>query len=78
VQNTFLEDIATQLRDGVEGKIKKISEKKDEALDLLMAQYADLQYTKNDDYEDKKTSRKSKAKKLSKKEKALYKKIKKL
>jgi len=56
-------------------QIKK--EINNDALDLLMEQYGDATMQKDDDYKTD-ADRKSKGKKLSKKEKALYKKIKKL
>jgi predicted RNA-binding protein with PIN domain len=78
VQNAVLEDVAQKIKTSHDGVLQKIAETEDEAFDLLMAQYADSEYTKKNDMQYVKESRKSKAKKLSKKERALYKKIKKL
>ena len=69
----FLHKFDDKLDDFQEG----FGHEDDKALDLLMEQYSMGKEKKDDSCEDK-SSRKSKAQKLSKKEKAIYKKIKKL
>jgi predicted RNA-binding protein with PIN domain len=78
VQNTILEDVAYTLQKSQCDELRKMTETENEALDLLMEQYTDFGYTDKDDIQYLKEGRKSKASKMSKKEKVFYKKIKKL